>query len=84
MDELKRLLLAWANGEDCWFAIHDVLCDLGHSDVAYGHAQCNKSMMSRRSCDLTIVVNRTGRGAYDKWKDLADYLNDRQSQSGVR
>lgn len=38
--ELRRLIIAWGEGEDCWFAIRDMLLDLGFVAEAE-HGQCN-------------------------------------------
>jgi len=73
MDELKRLLLAWANGEDCWFAIHDVLCDLGCSDVAEMHQRCDDG--GRKICDLYFLASgRQARFNARQFTSLEEYL----------
>ena len=56
MSELRKLIRAWADGKDCWFAIRDMLLDLGFHKVAYRHADCDQSIGHRKACNLFAVV----------------------------
>lgn len=63
MTELERLLEAWALGEDCWFAINDLLLDMGKPNEAEWHRLVHASLrnrVKRESCSLVMAL-REGR-----------------------
>ena len=46
---LHYLIIAWGNGEDCYFAINDALLELGFWRVAEKHKYCDGGL-----CDLYL------------------------------